>query len=156
MKQVIQNLKGGEVSVVDVPVPSIAPGQVLVKNMASLVSVGTERALLEFAQKNLLSKALERPDLVRQVVEKAKSDGMLSAFDSAKGRLSQPIALGYSSAGYVVEASGSASIFKPGDRVACAGSGYASHAEFITVPENLIAKIPGEMFRERSWPNDWV
>lgn len=152
MKQVIQNLKGGEVSVVDVPVPSIAPGQVLVKNMASLVSVGTERALLEFAQKNLLSKALERPDLVRQVVEKAKSDGMLSAFDSAKGRLSQPIALGYSSAGYVVEASGSASIFKPGDRVACAGSGYASHAEFITVPENLIVKIPGEMkFEEAAY-----
>src|SRR6266404_7342005 len=102
MKQLLQQVSGGEIEVVDVPAPKLLAGCVLVRIAASLVSVGTERASSEFANKNLLQKAQARPDLVRDVLGKVRRDGLLSAAQAIRRRLDQPLALGYSSAGRVV------------------------------------------------------
>ncbi len=102
MKQVLQNLRNGETLVVDVPIPSPQPGEVLVRTAASLVSAGTERMVVSFAEKSLLGKARARPDLVRQVLEKGQREGWLTTLEAVLGRLDQPLALGYSSAGVVV------------------------------------------------------
>jgi predicted dehydrogenase len=142
MKQVVQNVRKGETSVLDVPVPQVLPGTALVRTVASLVSVGTERALVEFAGKTLLGKARSRPDLVRQVMEKARREGLLTTFDAVQNRLEQPLPLGYSSAGLIEAIGEGLTGFQVGDRVACAGGGYAVHAEFAVVPQNLLAKLP--------------
>lgn len=142
MKQVLQNLKSGKTEVIEVPIPNLKRGTVLVKTAASLVSAGTERNLVSFAEKSLVGKAQSRPDLVKQVVEKAKREGLLTTFESAMNRLDQPLALGYSSAGTVLEVAEDIRDFKPGDRVVCAGGGHAVHAEYALVPKNLIAHLP--------------
>src|SRR3989304_8449313 len=129
MKQVLQNMRDGKTTVVDVPVPMPRPGQALVKVAPSLVSAGTERMLVEFSEKSLLGKARSRPDLARQVVDKMKREGMLPTLKSAFYRLDQPMVLGYSSAGMVVSLGVGMEDFKIGQRVACAGGGYAVHAE---------------------------
>jgi predicted dehydrogenase/threonine dehydrogenase-like Zn-dependent dehydrogenase len=142
MKQVIQSFETGELTVQDVPTPTLRPQGLLVRNAASLVSAGTERMVVDFAEKNLLQKARERPDLVRQVIDKAQREGILSTIESIRNRLGQPLALGYSTAGIVVDVGSQVSGFRVGDRVACAGGGYASHAEMIYVPRTLIVKLP--------------
>ena len=143
MKQVLQNYKTGELQLVEVPTPTRArPGQVLVRTMASLVSVGTEKYMLELAKKSLVGKALARPDLVRQVITKAQAEGILEAWRQAMGRLDTPVPLGYSSAGVVIDVGPGVQGLAIGDRVACAGSGYAGHAEVVSVPVNLCVKIP--------------
>src|SRR5207249_1329327 len=142
MKQVLQSARTGELEVADVPAPAVLPGCVLVRIAASLVSAGTERAASDFASKNLLQKAQSRPDLVREVFNKVRRDGLLSAVSAVCGRLDQPVALGYSSAGTVLEVGDGMSDLKPGDRVACAGAGFAVHAEFACVPRMLVARIP--------------
>jgi len=142
MKQVLKDLRSGETLVVEVPVPTPGKGMVLVQNMASLVSVGTERTLVSFAEKSLLGKARSRPDLVRQLWEKVQREGLLSALETAFNRLDQPISLGYSSAGIVVDVGEGVKEFHPGDRVACAGGGYAVHAEYVVVPRNLVTRLP--------------
>ena len=126
----------------DVPAPRLATGMVLVRTAASLVSAGTERSSVEFARKSLLAKARSRPDLVKKVMDKARTDGLLTAWDAARNRLDQPSALGYSSAGVVIAVAEGAEGFRVGDRVACAGGGYASHAEIVRVPVNLVAPVP--------------
>jgi predicted dehydrogenase/threonine dehydrogenase-like Zn-dependent dehydrogenase len=142
MKQLLQNIHTGETEVVEVPIPQVQAGMALVRTRASLVSAGTERMLVEFAGKSLLGKALSRPDLVRQMVDKAHREGVLSTVEAAFNRLDQPMPLGYSSAG-VIEAVGEGEKgFKVGDRVACAGGGYAVHAEYAIVPFNLLALLP--------------
>ena len=145
MKQVVQNLKNGETQVIDVPVPSIQKGQLLIQTAASLVSAGTERNLVAFAEKSLVGKARSRPDLFKQVVEKARQEGPLTTLESALNRLDQPLILGYSSAGTVVQIGAGVKGFKPGDRVACAGGGYAVHAEYASVPENLSVRLPPDV-----------
>ena len=142
MKQLLQNARSGELEVVEVPAPQLLPGCVLVRVAASLVSAGTERAASVFARKNLLQKAAARPDLVRDMVSKVRRDGLFSAMQIARSRLDQPLALGYSSAGTVIAVADNVSDVCPGDRVACAGAGYAVHAEFACVPRLLVAKIP--------------
>lgn len=142
MKQLLQSVKTGEVSLAEVPVPSAAPGRVLVRVRASAVSVGTERRISDFAQKGLLSKARSRPDLVRQALAKLKKDGPLALWESISERLEQPIPVGYSCAGIVVESGEGVVGFTAGDRVACAGVGYANHAEFVAVPDNLCVRLP--------------
>ncbi len=142
MKQLLQNIKSGETQVADVPVPQPTNGSALVRTAASLVSAGTERMVVEFARQGLIGKAQSRPDLVRQVLNKAKREGFLSTLDAAKNRLDQPMALGYSSAGTIIEVTPGLKGFRAGDRVACAGGGHAVHAEFAAVPQNLMAKIP--------------
>lgn len=142
MKQILQSYKTGELAIVDVPTPALKSGHVLVRNVASLVSVGTEKHMLEMAKKSLVGKALARPDLARQVIAKAKTEGILEAYRQAMNRLDTPVPLGYSCAGVVIDVGAGVEGFAKGDRVACAGSGYASHAEVVSVPQNLCVKIP--------------
>jgi len=142
MKQIVQNMKSGETQIVDVPVPIIQPGFLLIRTAASLVSAGTERTLVSFAEKNLLRKAHSRPDLMKQVFEKAKREGLLTTLNAAFNRLDQPLMLGYSSAGTVMTVGEGVSGFKPGNRVVCAGGGYAVHAEYALVPQNLASHLP--------------
>ncbi len=142
MKQLLQNLRDGKTTVEEVPVPTPRAGFGLVKTAASLVSAGTERMLVEFAEKSLVDKARSRPDLVRQVIDKARREGPLAAVQSAFNRLDQPMALGYSSAGTIVALGENMDGFRVGQRVACAGGGYAVHAEYVTVPRNLLTPLP--------------
>ena len=144
MKQVWQSYRTGELSVVEVPTPIRARrGQVLVQTRASLVSVGTEKAMIDVARKSLLGKALARPDWVKQVVDKVRAEGLMEAYRQSMARLEAPMPLGYSSAGVVLDVGNGVTEFGIGDRVACAGSGYASHAEVVGVPRNLCVPIPG-------------
>ena len=144
MKQLLQQVSGGEIEVVDVPAPKLLPGCVLVRTAASLVSVGTERASSEFARKNLLQKARMRPDLVREVWNKVRRDGVVSALAAVRSRMDQPSAPGYSSAGTVVAVGEGVTDIRPGDRVACAGAGHAVHAQFACIPRLLLARIPAD------------
>lgn len=142
MKQVVQDIRTGRTKLVEVPAPGLAPGMALVRNQASVVSPGTERALAQFAGKSLLGKARSRPDLVRQVLDKLQREGVLATMEAVQNRLDQPMPLGYSSAGRVEAVGEGVSSVQAGDRVACAGGGYAVHAEFALVPENLVCRIP--------------
>ncbi len=145
MKQLLQNISNGETVIVDVPTPQVQAGMALVRTQASLVSAGTERMLVEFGGKSLVGKALSRPDLVRQVVDKARREGMLSTVEAALNRLEQPMPLGYSSSGIIEMLGEGVQGFKVGDRVACAGGGYAVHAEYALVPHNLLALLPDQV-----------
>ena len=142
MKQILQNMRDGKTTVNDIPVPSVKRNGALVKTMASLVSAGTERMLVEFAEKNLVAKATSRPDLVKQVLSKARREGILPTIEAAFNKLDQPMPLGYSSAGVIVETGRELVGFQPGDRVACAGGGYAVHAEYGVIPQNLLVHLP--------------
>lgn len=151
MKQVTENFRTGEVSIEDVPAPGPQPGRVLVQTLASLISAGTENAALNFGKKNLVQKAASRPDLVRQVLNKIKTEGLLTAYKLAQARLDAPLALGYSSAGRVLEVGDvGVSAVKAGDLVACAGGGYAIHAGFTCVPKNLVVKLPPNVSAEHA------
>ncbi len=145
MKQLLQHLRDGQTVVTEVPVPGVRPGFVLVRTAASLVSAGTERTLVSFAEKSLIGKAQSRPDLVRQLLDKARREGLLTTMDAAFNRLDQPMPLGYSSAGTIVDVGAGMEGFHIGDRVACAGGGYAVHAEYNLVPRNLLARLPGQV-----------
>ncbi|HWN11062.1 MAG TPA: bi-domain-containing oxidoreductase [Pyrinomonadaceae bacterium] len=142
MKQVLQNRKTGKTAVMDVPVPAAQHGRVLVRSVASLISAGTERVAVETVRKGLMQEARERPDLVRAVIDKARSQGLRQTFNSVRDKLAASQALGYSASGVVIEADPEVKGFSPGDRVACAGLGYASHAEVISVPQNLCVSLP--------------
>ena len=142
MKQISRSLRSGSVNVATVPAPGAAPGQVLVQVASSLISSGTERTALEFSSKGLLAKAKARPDLAKTVVAKARKEGVLTAIDSVRSRLDQPLPLGYSAAGTVLALGQGVETFQVGDLVACAGASHAYHAEAISVPQNLAAKLP--------------
>src|SRR5579864_4571255 len=142
MKQVLQHARSGEIRVEEVPAPQLLPGCVLVRIAASVVSAGTERASAEFARKSLLQKAKSRPDLVREVIGKVQREGIFSAIQAVRSRLDQPQTPGYSSAGTVVAVGEGITDLQPGDRVACAGAGFAVHAEMACVPRLLMARIP--------------
>jgi threonine dehydrogenase-like Zn-dependent dehydrogenase len=145
MKQLLQNMKNGATTVAEVPIPAPQRGEALVRNAVSLVSAGTERMLVEFAEKSLLGKARSRPDLVRQVVDKARREGLLTTLEAAFNRLDQPMPLGYSSAGTIVALGERLEGFQAGQRVACAGGGYALHAEYVCVPRILLAPLPDQV-----------
>jgi predicted dehydrogenase/threonine dehydrogenase-like Zn-dependent dehydrogenase len=143
MKQLLQNLRTGRASVEEVPPPEVRPRTALVRTAASLVSAGTERMVVDFARQSLLGKARRRPDLVKQVLDRARREGLVGTARSAFRRLDQPMALGYSSAGTIVALGEEMPGFRVGQRVACAGGGYAVHAEYAVVPRNLLAVLPG-------------
>jgi len=145
MKQVVQDVRSGETHLLEVPVPAVRPKSALIRTAVSVVSVGTERAVVEFAGKSLLAKAQARPDLVRQVLDKAWREGWLTTYEAVRNRLDQPLPLGYASAGTVEDAGPGLEGFKRGDRVACAGGGFAVHAEYAVVPRNLLAALPPEV-----------
>ncbi|UCG17517.1 MAG: bi-domain-containing oxidoreductase [Phycisphaerales bacterium] len=138
MKQVLQSLKTGQIDVADVPCPLVRPGHVLIQTRASLISAGTERSFVEFGKASLLAKARSKPDKVRQVLDKIKTDGLLPTLETVFARLDEPFPLGYCSAGVVVEVGEGAHGFEIGDRVVSNGS----HAEMVCVPSNLCARIP--------------
>ena len=142
MKQVVQSYKTGDVSLRDVPVPQCGSKRILVRNSCSLISLGTERSTIELGRKSLMGKAASRPDLVRRAWDKAKKEGFLKTWQEAMGRLDTPTPLGYSSAGVIEQCGIAATEFSPGDRVACIGQGFASHAEFVSIPVNLACRIP--------------
>lgn len=141
MKQVLQNFRSGELRVEDVPAPVLKPKHVLVQNLFSVVSAGTEKHAVDFANKSLLDKARARPDLVRKVIQSAQTDGILTAYQIARARLDDWRPLGYSSAGRVLEVGDSVTHIARGDVVACAGANYANHAEILCVPVNLVARV---------------
>lgn len=145
MKQVLQNRKTGKPFVGEVPVPALQRGRVLVRTVASLISAGTERASVELVSKGLFQEARQRPDLVKAVVAKVKSEGLLNTFASVRDKMAASQALGYSAAGIVVEIAEDVTEFHVGDRVACAGVGFASHAEVLSVPKNLCVHLPEQV-----------
>jgi polar amino acid transport system substrate-binding protein len=141
MKQVLQDRNGLTV-VRDVPPPPCPPGSLLVRNAYSVISSGTERSRVELAQKSLLGKARDRPDLVREVIARARREGVRATYGVVRRRLAEETPVGYSSAGVVIEVGEAVRGFRPGDRVSCAGGGHANHAEIVSVPANLCAKVP--------------
>lgn len=142
MKQILQNRKTGEVEVADVPSPAPQRGRVIVRAAASLISAGTERAAVDLNRKGLLGRALEQPELVKKAVRRAREEGLMRTVGVVRSKLEESVALGYSAAGVVVEVGEGVRDLRPGDRVACAGVGYASHAEVLSVPQNLCARLP--------------
>src|SRR2546421_7769497 len=131
MKQLIEEMRNGRLRVIETPEPKCGPREVLVRNWVSLISPGTERLLIEMGKKSLIGKVLARKDLAALAYQKAKREGFRSVFQEVMARLDEPLPLGYSSAGDIIEVGGEVAAFKPGDRVACAGFGAASHAEII-------------------------
>lgn len=142
MKQVVQPIGGGPVEVLDVPRPTIGATEVLVRTLASVISPGTERAVTSLAQSSLLSKARARPDLVRQVVTKARNEGLGSTLQTVRTRLASDLPLGYSAAGIAIEVGEAVAGIRPGQLVATGGAGKANHAEWQAVPGLLCAAVP--------------
>lgn len=141
MRQIIQNYKTGELRLEEVPVPQLGQGRVLVKVLYSLISAGTEKTKIDTARKSLIGKARSRPDLVKQVFEKVKKDGIWNTWQIVSQRLNTPVSLGYSCAGIVLTVGEDVQGLKQGDLVACGGE-FANHAEIISVPKNLVVKVP--------------
>jgi len=143
MRQLYQDAKAGEIRIVEVPEPAAAPGFVVVRNVRSVISPGTERNAVAAARDSYLKTARNRPDLVRRVLDGVRREGVLATYRKVQAKLGEPQALGYSCAGTVVAVGPRAGDhFRVGDRVACAGVGYASHAEVVSVPVQLTARIP--------------
>lgn len=151
MKQVVQSARSGKLALKEVPEARVRRGHLLVRTRASLISAGTERMVVEFARKSLAGKAKARPDLVKKVVDKAKRDGIGATLRAVMARLDEPLPLGYSAAGEVVEVgAGLEGKFRVGQRVAVAGAGLANHAELNAVPENLCAPVPDDVNDEEA------
>jgi len=138
VREVLQSLRGASAELADVAPPRPAPGHLLIRSVASVVSAGTERMLTEFAQANLVGKARQQPERVRQVIDKARSDGLMSTVDAVRARLDEPLAMGYANAGRVVAVGEGVSGFSVGDLVASNGA----HAEVVSVPVTLCARVP--------------
>ncbi len=150
MKQIIQSPRTGKLELAEVPAPALAPGFVRVHNHFSVVSPGTEKQAMDFARKSLVGKARSRPDLVKQVGRKLAQEGPLPTVRAVATRLDAPQPLGYSCAGVVAGVGEGVANFAVGDRVACAGAGYANHAEIVCVPENLVARVPDGVELEKA------
>lgn len=148
MKQVLQDIGSGKVSVREVPAPLLRDDGLLVRSQASLISAGTERMMMELAKKSLVGKARQRPDLVRKVLNKMRRDGFAATFKTVRDRLDREVPTGYSLCGEVVEVGRHAAGFQPGQAVACAGAGYANHAEVNCIPRLLAVPVPSGVSSE--------
>ncbi len=144
MKQIIQSFKSGNTILEELPAPEVQSGQILIRTTRSLVSLGTERMLVEFGKSSLISKARQQPDKVKQVLDKIKSDGLMPTLEAVFNKLEQPLPLGYCNVGKVLAVGRGVTDFKIGDRVASNGN----HAEFVCVPQNLCAHIPDDVSDE--------
>ncbi|NNF16366.1 MAG: zinc-binding alcohol dehydrogenase, partial [Gammaproteobacteria bacterium] len=152
MKAVLQNVKTGLITLGDIPQPVARPGNILVRNICSLVSAGTEKSVMEFSKANYLKKAMQRPDLFRKVLNRAKNEGLWQTYQVVSNLIDQPIQLGYSSAGVVLEVGAEVTDIRVGQHVACAGLFVATHSEVVSVPRNLAAPIPdGVSFEDASF-----
>jgi predicted dehydrogenase/threonine dehydrogenase-like Zn-dependent dehydrogenase len=149
VKQVLQSRRG-LVVVRDVPKPRCPPGSVVVRNAYSAISSGTERTRFTAAQKSMIARAKERPDLVREIVRRASSEGIRKTRSSVHRKLGEEVAVGYSSAGHIARIGSAVRGLAPGDRVACAGAGFANHAELVCVPANLCARVPQNLSLEEA------
>ncbi len=145
MKQVLQYPRKDGLLTEDCSLPSCKPNGIVVDNRFSLISPGTERAIIDLASQSLAGKARSRPDLVKQVLDKVRTEGLLNTLNKVRAKLNSPIPLGYSSSGVVVKTASGVHEFAVGDRVACAGFGYACHAEQIYVPKNLAVHLPSTL-----------
>lgn len=146
MLQIIQDLQSGRTLLAEVPAPTILPGQVLIRTQRSLVSLGTERMLVEFGKANWIDKARQQPEKVRQVLDKVKTDGLKPTMDAVFRKLGEPLPLGYCNAGEVIGVGVGVSEFRIGDRVVSNGH----HAEIVSVPKNLVARIPDGVSYEQA------
>lgn len=146
MKKLVQRLSNGKITMEDVPIPKILPGHVLIRTSKTLISGGTERMLLEFGESTWISRIKKNPDKVKMVVDKLKTDGILSTYQSVKNKLDEPISLGYCNVGVVIGVDGYSNNLKVGDRVVSNGS----HAEVNLVPANLCSKIPDNVTDENA------
>ena len=146
MKQIIQHLKQGNTILEEVPAPQVKSGQVLIQTTRTLVSLGTERMLVEFGKANFIAKARQQPDKVKQVLNKMKTDGVMPTLEAVFNKLNQPLPLGYCNVGKVVAIGKGVSEFQVGDRVVSNGN----HAEFVSVPKNLVAKVPDNVSDEEA------
>lgn len=141
MKQILQHLKSGKTSLEELPAPMVRPGHVLIRSSRSLVSLGTERSLVEFSRANLIDKARQQPDKVKEVLNKIKSDGLLPTMEAVFSKLDEPLPLGYCNVGRVIAVGEGVSEYAVGDRVASNGP----HAEIVSIPKNLTATIPDDV-----------
>ena len=141
MQQLTQKLGSGDMIIQDVPYPQLGKGMVIVKNHYSIISAGTEGSTVVAARKSLLGKAKERPQQVKQVIDTLKKQGPVQTYRAVMKKLDAYSPLGYSSAGEVIEVGEGVTEFEVGDKVACAGAGYANHAEIVSVPVNLCVKL---------------
>lgn len=146
MKQIIQSFKTGETILEELPAPQVKRGHVLIQTTKSLVSLGTERMLVEFGKSNLISKARQQPDKVKMVLDKIKTDGLMPTLETVFNKLGEPLPLGYCNVGKVIEVGEGVSEFKVGDRVASNGG----HAQYVCVPKNLVAAIPDNVSDEQA------
>ena len=144
MKQIFQSFKTGLTNLEELPVPNVGSGSVLIETSHSLVSLGTERMLIEFGKANLIAKAGQQPEKVNQVLDKIRADGFLPTLEAVFNKLGQPIPLGYCNVGKGIAVGNGVSEFTVGDRVASNGS----HAEVVSVPKNLVAKLPDSVSDE--------
>lgn len=142
MKQVVQHNRTGRVSVQNVPSPALRPGFVLVRAAWSLISAGTERASIENRSSSMLERAKKNPDQVAALIDQIRQFGLATTYRKVKSRLDASATMGYSMSGMVAAVGEGVDDLLPGDPVACAGAGYASHAEYVLVPKNLCAKVP--------------
>ncbi|MCU7495102.1 MAG: Gfo/Idh/MocA family oxidoreductase [Ignavibacteria bacterium] len=144
MRQIIQDLKKGDTILEEIPAPVVKANHVLIQTSCSLVSLGTEKMLVDFGKANMLDKAKQQPDKVKMVLDKIRTDGLLPTIEAVRNKLDQPLALGYSNAGRVIAVGKGISEFKPGDRVVSNGN----HAEIVCVPANLVARLPDNVSDE--------
>jgi predicted dehydrogenase/threonine dehydrogenase-like Zn-dependent dehydrogenase len=146
MKQIIQDLSNGDTILIDVPAPLVRPGQILIQTTKSLVSLGTERMLVEFGKSNLLQKARQQPDKVKEVISKINTDGLRPTINAVLNKLGQPLPLGYCNVGKVIAVGKGVDDIIVGDRVVSNGP----HAEIVCIPQNLVAKIPNNVTDEEA------
>jgi len=138
MKQILQDMGQGATYIAEAPAPGVSHGSVLIGTTTSLISAGTERMLVGFGKASYLDKARQQPEKVKMVLEKVRTDGLMTTIEAVKSKLGQPLPLGYCNVGVVIEAGAGAANFKPGDRVVSNGS----HADVVKVAKNLVARIP--------------
>ena len=138
MKQILQSFKTGITELTELPSPTVKPGQLLIQTTRSLVSLGTEKMLVEFGKASLIQKARQQPDKVKMVLDKIKAEGLMPTVETVFNKLEQPLPLGYCNVGKVIEVGAGVTDFNVGDRVASNGQ----HAEFVSIPQNLAAHIP--------------
>lgn len=152
MRQIVLNLDNGKIEKIKVPIPNMRKNGFLVKNYYSAMSLGTESQLIQFARKNAIKKALDRPDLLRELIKFAKSEGFLEAYRQARARLDIYFPLGYSSVGEIIKIGEDVDGFRVGDIVACCGEGFASHSEIISGSPNMCVLVPkGVNLREAAF-----